>query len=76
MDKPSHHDDASCKLDAAVVSAYRKKLPKVAERIISNCDDQQCFTHIDYEPIPSEGYVVDIIAKMIMEKAAAYPKRK
>lgn len=64
MDKSGHQSDESCKIDAEMVSRYRQKLPEVAERIISGCDDRECFTHIDYEPIPSEGYVVDIIEKL------------
>ncbi len=42
----------------------REKLPEVTERIIGHCNDEKCFTHVDHEPIPSEGYVVDIIDKM------------
>lgn len=56
--------DPVCRTDAEVLSNYRKKLPEIAESIIANCDDAECFTHIDYEPIPSEGYVVDIIDKL------------
>ena len=54
----------TCKTDKESLSRYREKLPGIVEDIIKNCDDSDCFTHVDYEPIPSEGYVVDIIDKI------------
>jgi serine O-acetyltransferase len=61
MDDKIKEGQDACKLDAEMVSSYRRKLPAVADDIISQCDDTECFTHIDYEPIPSEGYAVDLI---------------
>ena len=53
-----------CKTDAESLSQFKKELPGIVENIIENCEDGECFTHVDYEPIPSEGYVVDIIDKL------------
>ena len=64
MAKDPKHTEPACRIEADQLSAYRKQLPEIAERIIANCDDPDCFTHVDYEPIPSEGYVVDIIDKL------------
>ncbi|MBT8342155.1 MAG: serine acetyltransferase, partial [Desulfatitalea sp.] len=36
-------------------------MPDIAERIIAHCDNELCYTHIDYEPIPAEGFVSDLI---------------
>ena len=52
---------ATCKTEVESFSRYREKLSEVLENIIDTSNDSQCFTHIDYEPIPYEGYVVDII---------------
>jgi serine O-acetyltransferase len=52
---------ATCKTEVESFSHYREKLSKILENIIDTSNDSQCFTHIDYEPIPHEGYVVDII---------------
>ena len=52
---------ATCKTEVESFSHYREKLSKILENIIDTSNDSQCFTHIDYEPIPYEGYVVDII---------------
>ncbi len=53
-----------CKTDAVSLAQYRNRIPDLADIIIQSCEDPQCYTHIDYDPIPSEGYVVDIIDKL------------
>lgn len=50
-----------CKTDAELYSQYRGKLSAVAEHIIESCNDQACYIHIDYEPIPSRDAVIEII---------------
>ena len=53
----------SCRVDRRTLSSYRDKLPDVAERIIGGCEDGSCYTHVDYEPIPSKEAVLDIIER-------------
>ncbi len=53
----------SCKIEAVSLNDYRKQLPEVADKIISSCDDPNCYTHINYEPIPSKAAVIDIIER-------------
>ncbi len=50
-----------CKKERAVSAGYRNRLPEIAEKIIDTCDDGACYTHIDYDPIPSKESVVEII---------------
>ena len=50
-----------CKIDIHTVSDLRSQLPRIAVKIIDNCDDRECYTHVDYEPIPSRQQVVEII---------------
>jgi len=64
MEDDAKIPDPNCKIEAESLSSFKEQLPEITENIIANCDDQECFTHIDYEPIPSEGYVVDIINKL------------
>jgi serine O-acetyltransferase len=65
MPKDAHvADPAACKIDAKSLSHYRGKLPKIAEEIIAKCDDDACYTHIDYEPIPSKASVIEIIQRL------------
>jgi len=54
----------SCKIDASSLSQIRNQLPRIAEDIIDNCRDGECYTHIDYEPIPSKECVIEIIDRL------------
>ncbi|MBU1052992.1 MAG: serine acetyltransferase [Proteobacteria bacterium] len=63
MPKKISEDDRKCRIDADSVLKTRTRLPGVAEKIIKSCYDTKCFTHIDYEPIPSREFVVEIINK-------------
>ena len=54
----------NCKIDAHALSQIRSQLQGVAETIIENCAEKECYTHIDYEPIPSKESVVDIIDRL------------
>ena len=56
--------EPSCRIDAESLNRFKEQLPDITENIIESCYDKTCYTHIDYEPIPSEGYVVDIINKL------------
>lgn len=53
----------SCKIDAAAINSCREQLPEVADKIIANCDDSACYTHINYEPLPSKASVIEIIER-------------
>ena len=54
----------ACKIEAHNLSQIRRRLPRVAEKIIDSCNDHQCYTHIDYEPIPSRECIIEIIDRM------------
>jgi serine O-acetyltransferase len=64
MGLPKEHREATCKMDADTDSRLRDRLPSIAEKIIENCTDPGCFTHVDFEPIPSKQSVIDIIEKL------------
>ncbi len=53
----------ACTREAERLSCYREQLPQIAEDIIDICDDVKCFTHVEYDPIPSRDSVVAIIDK-------------
>ena len=59
-----HHNDATCKIDVQTLTQYRQQLPRIVDKIIDNCDEDTCYTHIDYEPIPSRASVIDIIKRL------------
>ena len=54
----------SCRIEVQNLSQYRSRLPEIAEEIICSCDDEQCYTHVDYEPIPSRECVIEIIDRL------------
>jgi serine O-acetyltransferase len=54
----------SCNIDGRSLSELRSRLPQIAEDIIDSCNNQECYTHVDYEPIPSRECVIDIIDRL------------
>jgi serine O-acetyltransferase len=53
--------DGVCRSEVECHEQARSKLPEIAERIIDHCQNSPCYTHIDSEPIPAEGFVTDMI---------------
>ena len=53
--------DDVCRSEVEGHEQARAKLPEIAERIVDHCQNSPCYTHIDSEPIPSEGFVTGII---------------
>ena len=54
----------SCKIEHHNLSQLRSRLPEIAEEIIESCNDRECYTHVDYEPIPSRECVIEIIDRL------------
>lgn len=66
-EKMIDHDSeskTSCKTEIERSSKYRKQLSDIAEKIIQSCDDTECYTHVDYDPIPSNTTAVEIIHQL------------
>jgi serine O-acetyltransferase len=55
---------AACKLEVNHLAHFRSQLPQVVEKIIDSCNDRQCYTHVNYETIPSRQSVIEIIDRM------------
>jgi serine O-acetyltransferase len=58
-----HKEVDACKIDLAACRQMKARVPEIAERIIDHCNNTNCYTHIDYETIHAEGYVVDLIER-------------
>ncbi|MFQ5485106.1 MAG: serine O-acetyltransferase, partial [Desulfobacterales bacterium] len=56
--------ETTCKTDMDTISGYRETIPEIAEKIIDSCNEKECYTHIDFEPIPSKDSVVEIITRL------------
>jgi serine O-acetyltransferase len=69
VDRPTDQSDAckleteACKSDVAVCRQMKARVPEIAEKIIAHCNTKECYTHIEYEPIPAEGFVSALIEK-------------
>jgi serine O-acetyltransferase len=61
MDETCKVETDNCKSDVAAYRRMKTRVPEIAEKIIAHCDSSECYTHIDYEPIPAEGFVADLI---------------
>jgi serine O-acetyltransferase len=57
-------EEELCKIDLNSLARIRSRLPAIAEKIIESCNDRECYTHVDYEPIPSRESVIDIINRL------------
>lgn len=55
---------SKCRADLDSAMDRRLELSKVAEKIITNCEDTDCFLHADFEPIPSVESVVEILNRL------------
>jgi serine O-acetyltransferase len=64
MNDAESFSERNCKIEVDLISGLRKALPGKADKIIESCDDTECFTHIDYKPIPSKSYIIEIIEKI------------
>ena len=56
--------EQSCRIDLDARAKLRSQLPAIAEEIIEGCNDRECYTHVDYEPIPSRESVIEIINRL------------
>jgi serine O-acetyltransferase len=53
--------EKKCKSDSDPYIKHKNELPKIAEEIIESCFSDECFTHMDNEPIPSRREIVKIV---------------
>lgn len=63
-------DETTCRTDAESYSGYRTRLSSVVDSIVKGCDESKCYAHIDYEQLPSQAAVIDILNKL---RAVLFP---
>jgi serine O-acetyltransferase len=63
MDDEYRKQEHTCKIDAESRAGFRELLPEKADKIIESCNDKECYTHVDYELIPSQESVIEIIQR-------------
>ncbi len=65
-----------CTTERVELTNVKSKLPGITDKIIQSCMEPGCFTHIDYEPIPSRNDVVKIIKRFMEILFPGYFSRK
>lgn len=50
-----------CKIDTETVRQHRKNIPDIVDHLVGSCRKEDCFDHVDAEPIPSRESIIDII---------------
>ncbi|MGE5237253.1 MAG: serine O-acetyltransferase EpsC [Chloroflexota bacterium] len=50
-----------CKDDAERARELREEIPSVVEQLVLSCDADECFDHVDLEPLPSRESITNII---------------
>lgn len=56
--------ESNCRTKPGTEHLLREQLIEVTENIIESCSDAECFTHVNYEPIPSVESVIEIINRL------------
>ena len=55
---------AQCRRKTSIPDKFKNQLLEVTEEIIDGCSDTECYTHIDYEPIPSVESAIEILDRL------------
>ncbi|MBF0506285.1 MAG: serine acetyltransferase [Nitrospirae bacterium] len=57
MDRP---DSEQCNLGIKKHKEYRDQIPAIVDNLVLSCNAQNCFDHVDLEPLPSKESVIEI----------------
>jgi serine O-acetyltransferase len=55
---------SQCRIRRRISDEARNRLPQVTENVIDSCSDPECYTHVDYEPIPSVDSTIEILNRL------------
>lgn len=50
-----------CKIEIEKKKSFREEIPDIVEYLVLSCNTEDCFDHVDLEPLPSKEAVIDII---------------
>lgn len=57
MDRP---DSEQCAISIKKHKEYRAQIPVIVDNLVLSCNAQNCFDHVDLEPLPSKEAVIEI----------------
>jgi len=50
-----------CKIEVKIARQLREKIPGIVDQLVQSCNTEDCFDHVDLEPLPSKEKIIDII---------------
>ena len=50
-----------CRVEIETTKQFREEIPGIVERLVQSCNTENCFDHVDLEPLPSKETVIEII---------------
>jgi serine O-acetyltransferase len=50
-----------CKIEAQKTKSLREGIPAIVEHLVRSCNTEECFDHVDLEPLPSKEAVIEIV---------------
>ena len=70
MNDQTEYNEMACRAESFSYSKHRACLHEIVDRIIDECNDDKCNSHIDYEQLPSKTAVIEILHKL---RAVLFP---
>jgi serine O-acetyltransferase len=59
-----------CNIEIERIKKFREEIPGIVENLVLSCTNEDCFDHVDLEPLPSKESIVKIIH---MARRILYP---
>jgi serine O-acetyltransferase len=50
-----------CRVEIETTKQFREEIPEIVERLVQSCNTEDCFDHVDLEPLPSKESIIEII---------------
>ena len=50
-----------CRVEIEATKQFREEIPGMVEHLVQSCNTENCFDHVDLEPLPSKESVIEII---------------
>jgi serine O-acetyltransferase len=50
----------ACKTGEAATEGFREKIPGIVENLVQSCNTEECFDHVDLDPLPSKEAIIEI----------------
>ena len=66
-----------CESDEEAIQQFREVIPAIVDELVLTCDREDCFDHVNPEPIPSKQSIIDLIeqARRLLFPGYFIPRR-